>query len=240
MATLASRIGGVLVGRLGMSRRSLNIIRHEVRTMRIAFGNMFNHRKRATIDRMQKSLELSVNIGSGGCGLPDWVNVDVSPGPNTTILLDIRKRLPFADGSVRRLFSEHVIEHLDFAEDIPNVFAEFHRVLAPGGVLRIIVPDAGRFLTAYVQKDRSQWQSLGWELDVFPADIHSSMHVVNHIFHQGGEHLFGYDFDTMSLMLRKAGFKTVLQQPFGVSVDPALAIDQEIHKHHSLYVDAVR
>ena len=240
MPTLKSRIGNFLVQRLRISRRSLNILRHEFRTLRIALGNIVNPWKRSTIARLRQGRELSVNIGAGGSGLADWVNVDMSPGKNTTVLLDIRKRLPFADGSVRRLFAEHVIEHLDFGEDIPNVFAEFHRVIAPDGVLRIIVPDAGRFLLAYAQKDRAQWQSLGWDLDTFPDDIHSSMHVVNHIFHQAGEHLFGYDFDTMSLMLRKAGFRTVLQQPFGVSVDPALAIDQDIHKQHSLYVDAVR
>ena len=238
MATLTSRIGQVLVQRLGLNRRVLNVLRHELRTIRIAFGNVFNPFKRRTIRRLQASRELSLNVGAGGCGLPDWVNIDVTPGPHTTVLLDIRKRLPFADGSVRRLFTEHTIEHLDFGGDIPQLFSEFHRIMAPGGVLRIIVPDAGRFALAYAAKDRAEWTKLGW--DAFPDDIHSPMHAVNHIFHQAGEHLFGYDFETLDFMLRKAGFATVQQQPYGISVDPVLAIDQPHYKDYSLYVDAVR
>jgi predicted SAM-dependent methyltransferase len=240
MPTLKSRIGDVLVQRLGFSRRSLKVLRRELRAFRIRWGNAVNPWTRRTIRKLRQSRDLSVNIGSGGCGLPGWVNVDFAPGANMTLLLDIRKRLPFADGSARRFFTEHVVEHLNFGDDVPLLFSEFHRVLAPDGVLRIAVPDARRFLLAYALKDAAEWRSLGWALDNFPDDICSQMQAINHIFHQDGEHLFGYDFETISLMLRKAGFRTVLQQPFGVSVDPALAIDQEVYRDYSLYVDAVK
>ena len=66
------------------------------------------------------------------------------------------------------------------------------------------------------------------------------MHVLNHMFQQEGEHLFAYDFETMSRALRMAGFRTVQKQAFKVSVDPALAIDLDIHKPYSLYVDAIK
>lgn len=240
MPSLKSQIGNFLVRKLGMSRRSLNVLRHEFRALRIACGNTFHPRKRRAIRKLRQSRELSVNIGSGGFGLPDWVNVDIAPGKNTTILLDIRKTLPFVDGSVRRILAEHVVEHLDFDENIPSVFAEFYRVLAPGGVVRIVVPDTERFVLAYSQKSRDLWQGLGWDLDTFPPGLYSSMHVLNHIFHQEGEHLFGYDFETMALTLRKAGFPTVERRAFRVSADPALMIDQELHKPYSLYVEAIK
>jgi hypothetical protein len=64
------------------------------------------------------------------------------------------------------------------------------------------------------------------------------MNILNHVFHQGGEHQFGWDWETMELCLKKAGFTEVIRQSFGVSVDPELAIDQENHRPYSLYVDA--
>ena len=147
---------------------------------------------------------------------------------------------PSLADSARRIFAEHIVEHLDFREDIPRVFQEFYRILAPHGVLRIIVPDAERFLEAYVRKHKCLWRKLGWDIDRLPDDIYTPLHVINHIFHQGGEHLFAYDFETLKWALHQSGFPTVLRQSFGTSIDPELAIDQEIHRPYSLYVDAVK
>ena len=66
------------------------------------------------------------------------------------------------------------------------------------------------------------------------------MHGLNHQFHQEGEHLFGYDFETLSFALKKAGFSSVKRQAFKVSVDPDLAIDLPIHESYSLYVEAIK
>jgi hypothetical protein len=102
------------------------------------------------------------------------------------------------------------------------------------------VPDGERFLEAYVSKDGKLWQKLNWDIEQLPDDIYTPMHVVNHIFHQNGEHLFAYDFDTLKWVLQRAGFQTVVRQSFRKSVDVELAIDQEHHRPYSLYVDAVK
>ena len=89
-------------------------------------------------------------------------------------------------------------------------------------------------------KDKDLWRKLGWNVDRLPDDIYTPMHVINHIFHQGGEHLFAYDFETLKWALNRAGFPTVLRQSFGTSIDSELAIDRENHRPYSLYVDAVK
>ena len=66
------------------------------------------------------------------------------------------------------------------------------------------------------------------------------MHVINHVFHQGGEHLFAYDFETLAWALQQAGFSTVNQMSYRTSRDPKLAIDQDNHAPYSLYVEAVK
>jgi predicted SAM-dependent methyltransferase len=240
MTTLKSRIGSVVLPLLPVNRRTFDILRYELQALRVRVGNSIDPTYWRTITNLRSNRNLSVNIGSGGRGLPGWINIELTPMRDTTLCLDVRRPLPLADGSVKRILAEHVVEHLDFRSDIPAVFRDWYRVLQPRGVVRIIVPDAGRFLKAYADADPIKWQHLGWDLNRLPSDIYTPMHVINHIFHQGGEHLFAYDFETMAWALRQAGFANVEQTGYKISRDPELAIDQEIHAPYSLYVEAMK
>ena len=79
------------------------------------------------------------------------------------------RRLPFADGSLKAVYCSHVFEHLP-ADDIPPLLDEFHRILEPGGVLRVIVPD----LMAAAEKaleSTTPWVSLDDSLGTLPAEV---------------------------------------------------------------------
>lgn len=53
---------------------------------------------------------------------------------------NLKKGIPFPDQSVEGVYHSHLLEHLDF--DVAPIFlAEVKRVLKPGGVHRIVVPD---------------------------------------------------------------------------------------------------
>lgn len=238
--TLKSRIGRVVLPLLPINRRAVDILRYELDAASVRLGNALNPAFHSRVGNLRRQRGLQVNLGSGGRGLPGWVNVELHRQADTTLALDIRKPLPLADGSVARLFAEHVVEHIDFRHDLPAMLADWLRVLEPGGTVRIIVPDAERFLAAYVSRDPAAWSALGWDISTLPDDIFTPMHVVNHTFHQEGEHLFGYDFETLSWALQRAGFSRVHKGGFKQSLDPALAIDQDNHAPYSLYVDAVK
>jgi SAM-dependent methyltransferase len=62
---------------------------------------------------------------------------------------DLRKGIPFPDGSVDAVYHSHVLEHID-REHVPGFLAEVHRVLRPGGIHRVVVPDLERQARAYV------------------------------------------------------------------------------------------
>lgn len=66
------------------------------------------------------------------------------------------------------------------------------------------------------------------------------MEVVNEVFRQRYEHGYCYDYETLSLWLREAGFVDVARVDFGKGSRPELLIDQESRCIDSLYVKARR
>ncbi|MCB1866628.1 MAG: methyltransferase domain-containing protein [Chromatiales bacterium] len=76
-----------------------------------------------------------------GCGTDPrfgYWNVDIAPLPQVDVQLDLaRGRLPFADASIDEVLCIDILEHLD---RYPELLAEIHRVLKPGGTLHAQVP----------------------------------------------------------------------------------------------------
>jgi len=237
--TLKQRIGQWLIPKLPFNRELLQELRFEANSWLCGARNRLSPSYHRKVRRLRGEKGLSLNVGSGGRGLPGWVNTDaVGQSADQTFTCDVRRGLPLSDGSVARILAEHVIEHLNFKHDLPGALREYLRVLEARGVIRIIVPDGRRFAEAYLRNDRPHWASLGF--DPLPADLPTPMAVLNHVFHQGGEHHFAYDFETLEWALKRAGFANIRQCSYGVSADPLLAIDREEHALYSLYVEAMK
>ena len=197
------------------------------------------------VARFRGQTGMLVHVGCGKHGKDGWVNMDCFPAKRDNCLYDIRKDLPFDDQSVRGIFTEHVVEHLDYTEEIPVFLAECFRCLEPGGVLRIIVPDAEKYLRAYVQGGWSGFEPVRPLVNVnedpwFKHRYHTPMELVNAVFHQGQQHRFAYDAETMEFLLRHAGFTQVARREFGQSANPALCLDVPGRAMESLYMEAVK
>jgi predicted SAM-dependent methyltransferase len=76
-----------------------------------------------------------LNFGCGGNRLEGWENFDID--------VDISKPLPFPDECARFILAEHCVEHVSH-QDAWMFFKECHRILQPGGVLRVAIPDVCR------------------------------------------------------------------------------------------------
>jgi predicted SAM-dependent methyltransferase len=63
----------------------------------------------------------------------------------------LRKRLPWSDNSFDAVFSSHLLEHLHRQEAL-SLLKEAHRVLVPGGLCRMLVPDLRAIVIEYMNE----------------------------------------------------------------------------------------
>lgn len=87
-----------------------------------------------------------LNVGCGGCEIHkdfagfNEIRLDIDPGVNPAIVGDIRNMYQVLTESVDAVYSNHNLEHL-FDFEIPVALSEFYRVLKPGGLVCIGVPN---------------------------------------------------------------------------------------------------
>jgi len=89
-----------------------------------------------------------LHVGCGQAPLPasftrdEWqeIRYDIDPGVKPDVVGSMTDMAQLADASIDAVFSSHNLEHLP-AHDVPQALAEFLRVLRPGGVAWIMVPD---------------------------------------------------------------------------------------------------
>ncbi len=83
---------------------------------------------------------LRLHIG-GQAVHADWKILDVLPGPHVDFVGNCTDLSQFPDNGIAEIYASHVLEHLGYMRELPHALDEFHRVLAPGGMLRVSVPD---------------------------------------------------------------------------------------------------
>jgi predicted SAM-dependent methyltransferase len=90
-----------------------------------------------------------LNLGCGRRYHPDWINVDFhSTGPGV-LAIDLGGRLPFSDREFDALYHSHLLEHLP-KQKAPFFLRECFRILKPGGILRVVVPDLEKICRLYL------------------------------------------------------------------------------------------
>ncbi len=232
-------IGKLVTKASPLSTETVEILRLEMNAWRIRMGCRFNPVKIATIKRLVKQDDISLNMGAGPFGEEGWVNVDMFKTTNISFTYDCRTRLPFRDGSVARIRCEHLLEHLDRHTEADSLLKNFYRILKKGGVLRLIVPHAPRYMKAYIEGTAEAWATLDVTMPEF-SDNWLPMDVMNHIFRQAGEHKFAYDVATMKISLQKAGFTNIIESDYAQSSDPLLRNDLVNHRYRSLYFECIK
>jgi predicted SAM-dependent methyltransferase len=91
-----------------------------------------------------------LNIGCGSIFHPAWINLDITSSSPYIRPHDIRWGLPFANAEIDVCYGSHVLEHLT-PDQAQKMLADCSRVLKPGGILRIVVPDLESIARNYLE-----------------------------------------------------------------------------------------
>lgn len=209
-----------------------------------------------------------LHLGCGSTVVPGWQNLDKSwnvylarvPGarrvlerarvltaeqasavfPRGIVRADVRRGLPYPDGSAEYVYSSHMIEHLSLWQ-AREVVRECARVLAPGGLIRVATPDLAALVRAYVEGNASSGAT--------PADSFMEQLLT---FHERpgslaqrlvrrlltAPHQWLYDAASLSRLLEQGGFENPVARGFRESEMPDL--DQLEDRPGSLFVEARR
>jgi SAM-dependent methyltransferase len=160
--------------------------------------------------------KLNIGGGKNHPRIPGWTIVDLRDSAD--LVLDISLQpLPYEDGSVDVIFTSHTLEHI-LPQRLGFVLSEFKRVLAPGGTLRISVPDIRPACEAYLRGDRDFF------LDAEVSIVDRSAPVCGllaqwlySVSALGNGHVHCFDAESLTWWLRKAGFADVRVSAFGTS-----------------------
>jgi|GEM_PF-1056062 len=142
---------------------------------------------------MPRTQPLNLHLGCGQRRLDGFLNIDIIPSFAVDLLCDSR-RLPFPAGTVSRIETYHMIEHLPRHAFLEAVF-EWNRVLEEGGTLVIECPDFDATIKEYMEGKKFR---------------------INNVFglqrHPGDYHHFGYTFQNLAEILQEFGFREICQE----------------------------
>jgi predicted SAM-dependent methyltransferase len=170
--------------------------------------------------------DIRLHLGCGGERKAGWVNIDLLGDP-VDVAWNLARSLPFESSSVAAIFHEHLIEHLPL--DAGDSFMqECYRVLRPGGILRVGVPDAGRLIQSY-SGDRGYLENL------HPGRP-TALIAVQELFYWH-RHCAMFDVETLEFFFRAGGFPDPSERAFG-DTDLDQAPDTERRRANTLYMEA--
>ncbi len=196
---------------------------------------------------------MRLHLGCGPTVVPGWDNVDgswsawfarhrgllrllarcrvvpaklaLNPYPTGIRIHDLRRRLGFAaTGSYEAVYASHVLEHLCFA-DAQQLLSESFRVLRPGGVARILVPDLRSLVLEYLGQmelgdqsgdaphldgaDRFSARFLNAPLQQGRASLPYRIYAAYYDLHQ---HKWMYDAPSLIRHMQRAGFQDAAER----------------------------
>jgi predicted SAM-dependent methyltransferase len=174
-----------------------------------------------------------LHLGCGRRPFRGWINIDIipySPGPD--VLWDLRRPLALSDNSIDLIYSEDLIEHLEFAES-RQLLRESYRVLRPGGIMRLMTPNLRSFTEDYVKRSPELFAYYRAQYGTA-----SFAEMLNHAMRSWG-HRFIYDDELLTRELSTIGF-SLETQTFNQSNSRALrGLDRvdEKESEYRIYLD---
>lgn len=181
---------------------------------------------------------MKISLGAGGVRFTGWLHVDADAHWQPDVVADLSQPLPFPDAHADFLQSEDFIGQLTFAQAREHL-RDCHRVLKPGGVLRLLTPDLAVLVDHY-QRGDTRVLAL-WKREVgIPLVTDTLGELMHAALTFAGQKSF-YDEQTLRALLEPIGFEAT-RAGFNQSAWPELrGLDQRSPDNAiSLYLDCVK
>ncbi len=189
------------------------------------FLTILNFYKWLKLGQCKKPIMLELGSGPKR-GVNGWKTIDVI---GSDIDWDLRRGIFLPKGSVHKLYSSHLLEHLDY-KNLIKFIRECHRSLIEGGEFLVCVPNARLYLEAYVNNVNFRENNTLWPTAV--CNSNSFIDQVNYIAYMGGQHKIMFDECNLVSFLLDCGFSEAKLRVF----DPLL--DSRDRDFESIYIVA--
>jgi predicted SAM-dependent methyltransferase len=136
---------------------------------------------------------MKLHLGCGKRHIPGFVHVDAIAFPHVDHVRDVTELSCFGTDSCDLIYACHILEHFP-RERVGHVLKEWRRVLRPGGVLRIAVPDFEAACEVYMRTK---------DLGLVIGPLYGRQD------HQHNFHYNTFDFATAKRVLEGIGFADV-------------------------------
>lgn len=203
-----------------------------------------------------------------GCGLDapkEWVNYDTSPTlriqkipilgsiiksklntvfPDNVKHGDIILGLPEKENSCDGLYCSHTLEHLAL-NDLRIALINSYKIIKPSGIFRLVVPDIEFLARDYIHSLDSGNENAA--LNFIGSTLMGKEHRANTLKQKISElwgnshHLWMWDYVSMSLELKKAGFIQIRRCNFNDSTDQMFSfVERESRFINALAIEAIK
>lgn len=179
-----------------------------------------------------------LHIGCGPCYITDdhidWVNIDIQAKFQTDMVLDcLSIGKTFDENSIDFIWTCHMLEHLNYPGNAITFLQACYKVMKPGAIIRIAVPDLKRIAEMYVSNS-PQLKNIYGECKAYY--LYDNIGERFNYFLKEWEHKIVYDYEMLSTILKNMDFRNVEQRAFRHSRIPLWSHDRL--ESESLFVEA--
>ena len=139
-----------------------------------------------------------------------WEILNANPGQYVDHVCSANELSQFADGIFSEIYASHVVEHLDYKNELASTLREWWRIMEPGGKIYISVPDLDILSELILSKDK-----LTPDERFFVMRMMFGGHVDRYDYH-----VVGLNEEFLTGFLKGAGYENILKvEGFGLFDD---------------------
>jgi len=162
-----------------------------------------------------------------------WEILNANDAPNVDHVCNANNLAKFSDNTFTEIYASHVVEHLDYKDELERALKDWLRILKPGGKIYISVPDLDVLAGLVLAKEK--------------LTLDERFHVMRMLF--GGHvdkydyHVVGLNEDFLRAFLSRAGYVNISKvNNFGLFNDTsemifsgvAISLNMIAHKSKSM------